>query len=299
MAPLTRSGAMENLPHELMASYYSLLTGAGLIVTEPTAIHKDAQGHPDIPGIFNEVQINTWEQITQRLHQKAAKLFVQLVHVGRIGHIDNLPKGGRIVGVSSIPARGMTFTKPKQAKHYSVPEVLTTREVDRIIEDYVSAARNAIRAGFDGVELQGGNGYLMEQFLNPVTNNRTDKYGGSIENRSRFIMAVASKVSAAIGKNATGIRFTPFSTINDMPHYNPMEEVKTYQYLEEKLNALQLAYIYTGTWPREENKNSRLNNNNLKGSVSLHNDALDLREQLNLKARSDIINVKDKKTISA
>ena len=252
MAPMTRSRAIGNLPNELMAAYYGQRTEAGLIITEATAISPDSLGYTRIPGIYSEQQIAAWKQITTRVHQDGSKIFLQIVHAGRIGHIDNLPDGARLVGVSDISANGQIYTDTRQMQDFSAPQTLTTAEIEAIIDDFVSAARNAIQAGFDGVELHSANGYLMEQSLNPHVNTRTDRFGGSLENRSRFILSIASKVAAAIGKSAVGIRLSPYSTINDLPAYDNAQVHKTYSYLAAKLNDIGLSYIHIATNPQAD-----------------------------------------------
>ena len=249
MAPMTRARAIQNIPNELMATYYGQRSEAGLIITEATAISPDALGYTRIPAIYTDAHIEGWKLITERVHQNGSKIFLQIVHAGRIGHTDNLPQGARLVGVSDIKAAGQIFTDTLALQEFSRPETLTTREIEQVAEDFVNAARNAIQAGFDGVELHAANGYLMEQFLHPEVNNRTDRYGGSIENRVRFILEVATKASAAIGKSAVGIRLSPYSTVNDLAAY-PKEEVHaTYSYLAEQLNSVGVGYIHLALNP--------------------------------------------------
>lgn len=249
MAPMTRSRAIGNLPNELMATYYGQRTQAGLIITEATAISADSLGYARIPGIFNQEQIDGWKKITRRVHEDGSKIFLQIVHTGRVGHNDNLPEGASLRGVSDKAATGQIFTDTRQLQDFSSPEPMSTSQVEWVIDEFVTAARNAIQAGFDGVELHGANGYLMEQFLNPHINNRTDRYGGSIANRARFLLAVASKVSAAIGKSNVGIRLSPYATLNDLPAYEASEVHTTYQYLAEKLNEIGLSYIHIAAYP--------------------------------------------------
>lgn len=249
MAPMTRSRAIGNIPNELMATYYAQRTQAGLIISEATAVSPDSLGYTRIPGIFNQAQIEGWKKITSAVHQNGSKIFLQIVHAGRIGHVDNLPEGARLVGVSDIAANGQIFTDTRQMQDFSHPDPLSTSEVESIIDTFVTAARNAIQAGFDGVELHSANGYLMEQFLNPHINNRADRFGGNIENRSRFILAIASKVAAAIGKSNVGIRLSPYSTINDLPAYDSTQVHETYTYLAEKLNDIGLKYIHIAANP--------------------------------------------------
>lgn len=250
MAPMTRSRAIDNLPNDLMARYYEQRSAAGLIITEGTAPMPDGLGYPRIPGIYNEAQIEGWKKITDAVHQHSAKMFLQLMHSGRIGHVDNLPEGARLVGPSEIRAVGKIFTDTQNEQEYSKPAALTTTEVKHIVSGFVKAAQNAITAGFDGVELHGANGYLLEQFLNPHVNNRADEYGGNIENRSRLILEIAEKTARAIGKENVGIRLSPYSTLGDLATYDAEEIHQTYRYLSEKLNETGIAYIHISTNPQ-------------------------------------------------
>lgn len=171
------------------------------------------------------------------------------MHTGRIGHINNLPKGVQPVGASDIKAAGQIFTDTAGMQDHSQPVVLTTDGIQTIIEGYVSAAENAITAGFDGVELHAANGYLLEQFLNPNVNNRTDQYGGSIINRARLTVEVATRVAAAIGKGKVGIRFSPYSTLGDLQTYNNDDVHETYSYLAREMGNLGLQYIHISANP--------------------------------------------------
>jgi N-ethylmaleimide reductase len=173
MAPMTRSRATGNLPNDLMAEYYGQRSGAGLIVTEGTAPTPEALGYPRIPGVFSELQIEGWKKTTSAVHKGGAKIFLQLMHTGRIGHIDNLPEGATLVGPSMQKAAGQIFTDTLGMQDHSEPVALTTEGVQLVIDGFITAAKNAITAGFDGVELHAANGYLLEQFLNPNVNDRT------------------------------------------------------------------------------------------------------------------------------
>lgn len=244
MAPMTRSRATGNLPNDLMAEYYAQRTGAGLIITEGTAPTPEALGYPRIPGAFSDQQVTGWKQITDKVHQAASKIFLQLMHTGRIGHIDNLPKGFDVMGVSDLKAAGQIFTDSKGLQDYSQPVVLSEAEIASVIDGFVLAAGNAVKAGFDGVEIHGANGYLVEQFLNPNVNTREDQYGGSIENRSRFAVEVVKAVAGKIGPEKTGIRLSPFSTLGDLATYDEKQTHLTYAGLAKELNALKIAYIH-------------------------------------------------------
>ncbi len=242
MAPMTRSRAINNIPNQLMADFYSQRAAAGLLITEGTSPSPNGLGYARIPGIFNTEQINGWKLVTKAVHEKGGKIFIQLMHTGRIGHALNLPKGGRIIAPSAVVAPGQMWTDSEGMKDHPIPYALSATEVQATKAEYVQAAKNAIEAGFDGVELHGANGYLLEQFLSPHSNQRTDNYGGSIENRTRFVLEVAQEVSDAIGKDKTAIRLSPYGVFNDMPHYDAIEA--TYTYLAEELNRIGIGYIH-------------------------------------------------------
>lgn len=246
MAPMTRARAINNLPNELIAEYYAQRTGAGLIITEGTAPAPEALGYARIPGVFNPQQVEAWKLITNKVHKGDSKIFMQLMHTGRMGHIDNLPEGFTLVGASEIKASGQIFTDTRGMQDYSQPVSLSKEGIENVINGFVAAAKNAIAAGFDGIEIHGANGYLLEQFLNPNINNRTDKYGGSIKNRARFTLQVTASIIEAVGKEKVGIRLSPFSTLGDLANYDDEETHQTYTYLAEELNELQIAYMHIG-----------------------------------------------------
>lgn len=244
MAPMTRSRAINNLPNALMAAYYGQRTGAGLIITEGTAPTPEALGYPRIPGIFSLEQVAGWQNVTSVVHQAGSKIFVQLMHTGRIGHEANLPHGAVLVGASTVKATGQIFTDTAGLQDYSQPQALTSDGIAQVIRGHVTAARQALDAGFDGVELHGANGYLLEQFLNPAVNDRTDAYGGNYQNRSRLIIELVGAIADAIGPERVGIRFSPYSTLGDLPSYAADEVHATYQYLAQELDRLGITYIH-------------------------------------------------------
>lgn len=246
MAPMTRSRAINNLPNSLMATYYAQRNGAGLIITEGTAPSPNALGYSRIPGIFSKEQTLAWKEITAAAHAGGSRIFLQLMHTGRIGHPANLPAGARLVGPSTIKAAGEIWTDSLGQQPYPTPEMLSGQEIPSLIAEFVTAARNAIEAGFDGVELHGANGYLVEQFLNPHVNNRTDEWGGSVENRTRLAIRIVQEMAAAIGAEKVGIRFSPFSTLGDLPAYDEQEVSATYALLAAELNKLNVAYLHIG-----------------------------------------------------
>lgn len=244
MAPMTRSRAIGNIPNALMAEYYSQRNGAGLIITEGTAPLPEGLGYARIPGIFSQAQIEGWKQVTEAVHKNGTKIFLQLMHAGRIGHKDNLPDGVDLIGPSDIRADGQIFTDTLGMQDHSEPRALTTEEVKDLISGFIKAAQNAIEAGFDGVELHGANGYLIEQFLNPNVNTRTDEFGGSVKARAKLAIELAKNIAAAIGKERVGIRFSPYSTLGDLQPYDEVQE--TYAYLAQELDKIGIAYIHIG-----------------------------------------------------
>lgn len=242
MAPMTRSRANGNIPNSLMAEYYKQRAGAGLIITEGTSPSPNGLGYARIPGIFSEEQVEGWKKTTTSVHQKGGKIFIQLMHTGRVSHQLNLPAGAEVLAPSAVKLTGQMWTDAAQMQDYPAPTAMTSEDIEHAIAEYITAAENAVAAGFDGVELHGANGYLLEQFLSPFSNERTDSYGGSLENRCRFVVEVVDGVANAIGKEKTGIRLSPYGVFNDMPPYPQIEG--TYKYLAEQFNSLGIAYIH-------------------------------------------------------
>jgi len=242
MAPMTRSRAIGNIPNELVAEFYKQRSAAGLIITEGTSPSPNGLGYSRIPGIYSKEQIAGWKKVTEAVHNNGSKIFVQLMHTGRIGHQLNLPEEAKIIAPSAVKADGQIWTDSNQMQDYPVPAEMTTKELAMTIKEFADAAKNSIEAGFDGVEIHSANGYLLEQFLSPVSNNRADNYGGSIENRCRFVLEVAKSVAETIGKEKTGIRLSPYGVASDMPHYPEIEA--TYKYLAEQLNIIDIEYIH-------------------------------------------------------
>lgn len=242
MAPMTRCRAIGNMPGSLMVEYYDQRAGAGLIITEGTSPSPNGLGYARIPGIFSNEQVECWKEVTTAVHNSEGKIVVQLMHTGRISHPLNMPKGAKILAPSSVKAEGQMWTDAKQLQDFPLPKEMTVIDLLHTKTEFVDAALNAIDAGFDGVELHAANGYLLEQFLSPISNMRKDNYGASIENRCRFVIEVASAVAEAIGKDKTGIRLSPFGVASDMPLYPEIDE--TYNYLSKQLNNLGLAYIH-------------------------------------------------------
>lgn len=242
MAPMTRNRSTDNIPNAMMMEYYAQRSSAGLIITEGTSPSANGLGYPRIPGIFSPAQVEGWKSITEAIHAEGAKVFVQLMHCGRIAHELNLPAGAHILAPSAVAASGEMYTDAGGMKPFPVPKAMTGKEIKTTMAEFVQAAKNAVTAGFDGIELHSANGYLLEQFIRPNTNQRTDNYGGAIENRARFVLEVTDAVSAAIGKEKVGIRLSPFGVFNDTPLYDELES--DYTYLAQQLNTRGLLYIH-------------------------------------------------------
>lgn len=242
MAPMTRNRAIGNIPNELMAAYYAQRGSAGLIITEGTSPSPNGLGYPRIPGIFSTEQIAGWKLVTDAVHAKGAKIFIQLMHCGRIAHPINLPAGARVLGPSAVAAAGDIYTDAEGMKQNALPQDMAEADIKAAIEEFAQAAKNAIMAGFDGIELHSANGYLLEQFIRPNSNERKDGYGGTIKNRARFVLEVTDAAIKAIGKDKVGIRLSPYGVFNDMPLYDAMEA--DYAYLAQQLNARGLLYIH-------------------------------------------------------
>jgi len=235
MAPMTRNRATAN--HEvtdIMTTYYAQRASAGLIITEGIAPSPNGNGYARVPGLYTADQVAGWKKVTDAVHAKGGRIFAQLMHTGRIGHSVNMHEGTEVLAPSAVAAAGQIYTDTQGMQDQPTPRAYTTDEVKAVIQEFVTAAKNAIDAGFDGIELHGANGYLIEQFLRNTSNQRTDEYGGSTENNARFALEVAEAVSAAIGKEKTGIRLSPYGVFNDMP-YDPAYDAM-YHYLAEKLN---------------------------------------------------------------
>lgn len=242
MAPMTRSRAIGNIPNKLMAEYYEQRAGAGLIITEGTSPSPNGLGYSRIPGIYSETQVEGWKRTTDAVHSKSGKIFVQLMHTGRISHQANMSEGAVIIAPSAVKPSGQMWTDTSGLQDFPIPKEMTSEEIKQTKQEYIFAAANAMKARFDGIELHGANGYLIEQFLSPVSNKRNDNYGGSIENRCRFLLEIAEDAIKAIGKDRVGLRLSPYGVASDMPYYPEIED--TYKYLAEKLNAIGILYIH-------------------------------------------------------
>jgi N-ethylmaleimide reductase len=249
MAPLTRSRAIGNIPNALMAEYYGARAASvGLVIAEGTSPSPNGLGYARIPGIFSTEQVEGWKRVTTAVHAQGAKMFLQLMHCGRIAHPLNLPPGGRVLAPSAISAAGEIWTDAQQLQPEPAPEAMSEKDIQQTIAEFAQGARNAIAAGFDGIELHGANGYLLEQFIRPTSNTRVDRYGGSIGNRARFVLEVVDATIQAIGNDRVGIRISPFGIFNNMPLYPEVEA--DYTYLARELNARGLMYIHLAGAPQ-------------------------------------------------
>lgn len=242
MAPMTRSRAIGNLPNALMAQYYRLRADAGLIITEGTSPSPNGLGYARIPGLFNEEQVQGWRSVTDGVHQAGGKIFVQLMHTGRVSHPANLPPGATIMGPSAVAVPGEMWTDANGMQPHPVPHEMTEADIAHSITEYAASAKLAMQAGFDGVELHGANGYLIDQFLNVAANHRTDRWGGTVENRIRFAVEVAKATVAAIGAERVGMRISPYGVFNAQVPDAEMDAM--YLHLIDELNALGLLYIH-------------------------------------------------------
>ena len=243
MAPLTRSRATpRHTPNALMATYYGQRASAGLIISEGTSPSPNGLGYPRIPGLYNVEQANAWKATTAAVHAKGGKIFVQFMHCGRVAHVANLPEGAEVLGPTTAVCPGEMFTDTLGMQSHSAPRAMTQADIARVVEEHVAAAKLALDAGFDGVELHGANGYLIEQFLNPLVNVRTDGYGGSIEGRNRLALEIAGATVAAIGRDRVGMRLSPYGVFNGTGNFPEVRE--QYLALAKSLSALGLLYLH-------------------------------------------------------
>ncbi|MCC4614793.1 alkene reductase [Xanthomonas campestris pv. asclepiadis] len=250
MAPMTRARNPEYVANALTATYYAQRASAGLIVSEGTPVSQQGQGYIDVPGIWSQEQVAGWKVVTDAVHVQQGNIFAQLWHVGRMSHTSLQPNGADPVSASTRPvassSKSFAFIYREDGTRGTVepspPRALETEEVPGIVRDFEQAAQRAIDAGFDGIEIHAANGYLFEQFLNPITNDRVDAYGGSLQNRARLILETVDAVAARIGSGKVGIRLAPNNRQFDMPAY--AESEASYLYLAEELAKRALAYVH-------------------------------------------------------
>jgi N-ethylmaleimide reductase len=242
MAPLTRCRATGNVPNALMKEYYSLRAGAGLIIAEGTSPSPNGLGYARQPGLFSKEQIAGWRMVTDGVHQAGGRMFVQMMHTGRVSHPANMPPGARILAPSALAAPGEMWTDSQGMQSYPVPVEMTESDIEAAIAEYAAGAKQAMAAGFDGIELHAANGYLIDQFLNTASNRRTDRWGGSIDNRIKFAIEVAKATAAAIGAEHIGMRISPYGVFNGMAPDAEMDAM--YETLMARLNEIGLVYIH-------------------------------------------------------
>jgi N-ethylmaleimide reductase len=244
MAPLTRNRAPGAIPTPLMAEYYAQRAAAGLIISEATAITHQGQGYADVPGLYGTEQLDAWKQVTQAVHAQGGRIYCQLWHVGRVSHVELQPEHQLPVAPSALVAKTKTYLIRDGVGAFvptSEPRALDAEEVPGIVRDFRHAARNALLAGFDGVEVHGANGYLVDQFLKTGANQRRDDYGGSIENRARFLLEVMREVCEEVGRDRVGLRLSPVTTANDIADDDPQP---LFDYVVKQLAPLGIAYLH-------------------------------------------------------
>ena len=241
MAPLTRNRAVAGMvPSPLAIEYYGQRASAGLLITEASQVSQQGQGYQDTPGIYSREQVAGWRKVTERVHANGGRIFIQIWHVGRISHVSLQQNNQAPVAPSAIRAKGKTFVGGTFTD-ISEPRALTLEEIPGIVESFRRGAANALEAGFDGVEIHGANGYLLDQFAKDGTNQRTDAYGGSIENRARLMLEVTKVVASEAGAERTGIRISPVTPSNDVSDSDPQP---LFDHIVDRLNALKLVYIH-------------------------------------------------------
>ena len=242
MAPLTRNRAVPPgmVPSPLASDYYGQRASAGLLITEASQVSQQGQGYQDTPGIYSKEQVAGWRKVTDRVHERGGRIFLQAWHVGRISHTSLQPGGGAPVAPSAIRAKGKTFVGGTFAD-VSEPRALALDEIPGIIESFKRATANVLEAGFDGIEVHAANGYLLDQFARDGTNKRTDAYGGSIENRAKLMLEISKVVAAEAGPERTGIRISPVTPANDISDSDPQA---LFDYIVDQLNAMKLVYIH-------------------------------------------------------
>lgn len=243
MSPMTRSRATDNVPNELMARYYTQRAEAGLIITEGTSPSPNGLGYPRIPGLFSAEHVAGWKKVTDAVHAAGSRIFVQIMHTGRVGHPGNLPPGAKLLAPSALAWDSKIWVDGQGQVAVPTAQAMSAEEIEQAIEEHVHAAQLAIEAGFDGVELHGANGYLIEQFLNTGANQRTDEWGGSVENRIRFAVEVARRTAARIGGDRLGIRVSPYSASGGLRSDDDQVE-ELHEKLAGEMKKLGLVYMH-------------------------------------------------------
>jgi len=243
MAPLTRRRSTRaHDPVKIMQTYYSQRASAGLIIAEGTSPSPNGVGYANMPGLYSDEQMKLWKSITNDVHEAGGKIFLQVMHTGRVGHPNNLPDGAKVLGPSPVAQVGEISTYDLDKQSYPVPKEMTTIEVQEAINEFVHCAKLSVQAGFDGIEIHGAHGYLPNQFLNQSSNKRTDAYGGSRENRMRFLLEIIEGCTKAIGSQKVGLRISPFSYADSQENHD--ELIALYSLLVKELNAFDLSYLH-------------------------------------------------------
>lgn len=243
MAPMTRSRATpDHTPDALMATYYGQRATAGLIITEGTSPSPNGLGYPRIPGLYDRKQADAWKAVTSVVHAQGGKIFVQLMHCGRVAHVANLPSGAEVLGPGTSACPGEMYTDALGMQPHSPPRAMTEADLSHVIDEYSASAKRAMEAGFDGVELHGANGYLIEQFLNSRINSRNDGYGGTMEHRNRLALEIARATVSAIGRDKVGIRLSPYGVFNGTGYFPEVR--KQYLLLAKSLSSLGVLYLH-------------------------------------------------------
>ncbi len=242
MAPMTRSRCIDNVPSDLVAEYYGQRSEAGLIITEGTSPSANGLGYARIPGLFTETQSAGWSKVAKAVHATGSRVFVQLMHTGRVSHPANMAPGAEIIAPSAVALAGTMYTDAAGMQPHPVPREMTESDIETAITEFVASAKLAISSGLDGVELHGANGYLIDQFLNTASNKRSDRWGGSVENRTRFALDLARRVGEAIGFNRLGMRISPYGVFGGME--TDAETDAVYAHLASGLSRLGLVYLH-------------------------------------------------------
>lgn len=242
MAPMTRNRAEGGAANALMAEYYGARAGAGLIITEGVAPDANGMGYARMPGLYNDAQAASWRPVTEAVHARGGLIVAQLMHTGRMGHPANLPAEAWLEGPSRRAAAGEIHTDHLGVQPMPEPRAMTSDDIARSIANFAAAARRAMQAGFDGVEVHGANGYIFEQFLHPVVNDRTDRYGGDVTGRSRLLLEATAAIAEAVGPGRVGVRLSPYGKLGDLPAYDEIPQ--TYGRLAEAFSDLGVAYLH-------------------------------------------------------
>ena len=285
MAPMTRSrAAAEGMSTDIMVDYYRQRASAGLIISEGIAPSADGLGYCRTPGIYTEAQVAAWRAVTDAVHEEGGSMVAQIMHVGRVGNVLNKPAGSETVAPSAIRAKGDMYTDQQGMQPFDEPRALTLDEIPAVVEDYRNATVNAFAAGFDGVELHCTSGYLPAQFLSTGTNKRTDDYGGSPENRVRFVLEVLQAMCSVSGAGRVGMRICPDNPFNNLHDDDPQQ---TFDYLLERVARMDLAYLHVIRFPNGRVQNLELGRRYMADRL-IGNESFDFEEAENAVAAGEL-----------